>query len=225
MPSIKKNIWGIGSAIILIGAFGMMWFAGSNTNVPSPNAIVKGDTEFTFTNDDYIRGKVDAKVTLVEFGDFQCPACASYAPIVDKVLSDNPDTLRIIYKDFPLRGIHPRAQISAQVARASGRQGKFWEMYDLLYQNQNSWINKQGTGEFEAYATKIGLNLEQFKNDINSQSVKDQVESDLKLGIDLGINGTPTFFLNGKHITNPRSVEELNALINEALNVAESITP
>lgn len=221
MPSIKKNVWGIGSAIILIGAFGMLWFAGNNTSVPSPNATVKGDTEFTFTNDDYIRGKVDAKVTLVEFGDFQCPACAAYAPIVDKVLNDNPDTLRIIYKDFPLRQIHSRAQISAQAARAAGRQGKFWEMYDLLYQNQSSWINKLGAGEFETYATKIGLNLEQFKNDMNSQSVKDQVEGDLKLGIDLGVNGTPTFFLNGKHITNPRSVEEFNALINEALNVTQ----
>lgn len=221
MSFIKRNLWGIRFAVILIGAFGAMWVAGKNTNIPSPTATVTNTTNFTFADDEYIKGPSTAKVTLVEFGDFQCPACGQYYPIVEEVMKAHPDNLRVVFKHFPLTQIHYRAQIASQAAAAAGMQGKFWEMYDLLFKNQNSWVTKSGNTEFENYATQIGLDLSRFRTDISSQAAKDRVARDLKQGIDLGINGTPTFFLNGKHIDNPRSVEEFNKLIEEATKTAQ----
>jgi protein-disulfide isomerase len=221
MSFIKKNMWGIGFTVILLGAFGSMWLAGKINNIPSPTATTKENATISIGAYDNIRGKDTAKVTLVEFGDFQCPACAAYFPVVEQVLKDNPDNLRIVFKNFPLRQIHNRTQIAAEAAQAAAIQGKFWEMFSLLYENQNTWVNKLGSSEFEEYASKIGVNLEQFKKDMASQVVKDKIEQDLKLGIELGINGTPTFYLNGKHITNPRSVAEFNALVNDALKAAQ----
>src|SRR3989338_9946087 len=215
---MKKNIWIIGFVVIFIGALAAMWFARSNTGTPSPNSVAKDEVVFTFGPDDHIKGNNEAKVTLVEFGDFQCPACAAYSPVLMDVLKQNEGVLRIVYKHFPLIQIHLRAQAAAQASVAAGLQGKFWEMYVLLFDNQNEWASKTGTADFEKYAAQLGLDINKFKSDYNSDLVKDKISSDLKEAIDLGLNSTPTFYLNGKKIGNPKTIQEFNDLIKSAEN-------
>ncbi|MEK7590144.1 MAG: thioredoxin domain-containing protein [Patescibacteria group bacterium] len=166
---------------------------------------------------DWMKGGKEAKIILVEYSDFQCPACAAYYPFVKQLTQDFGDKLQIVYRHFPLRQIHKNADASAYAAEAAGRQGKFWEMHDMIFDNQSEWANKYSVEEtFVNYATALGLDIEKFKSDIDSKEVKDKVENDYLSGIRSNVNATPTFFLNGKKILNPRSYDEFKTIINQA---------
>ena len=216
MSSIKKNIWGIGFAVILIGAFGAMALASKNTKLPSSTGTAKDTVEFTITDKDHVKGPANAKVTLVEYADFQCPACAAYFPFVEKLAAEFPNDLRIVYRHFPLKQIHYQAENAAEVAVAAGMQGKFWEMYAVLYNEQQKWATTAGKDPFNAYATQLGLDMTKFEADAKSDAVQDRVNVDLEHGISIGINSTPTFYLNGKKIVAPQSYDAFKALIVEA---------
>jgi protein-disulfide isomerase len=217
MSFIKKNIWGVGFAVILVGAFGAMFLASKNTGLPSGTAVAKDNVDFTITAQDHVEGATNAKATLIEYADFQCPACKAYFPLVEKLKTDFPNDLRIVYRYFPLRQLHYQAENSAEVAEAAGLQGKFWEMYSLLYENQDKWANTAGKEPFNEYAKKINLDMTKFASDENLSSVKDRINLDLNYGISIGINGTPTFYLNGKKLTNPQSYEEFKSLVTAAI--------
>jgi protein-disulfide isomerase len=217
MSFIKKNMWSIGFAVILLGALGAMYLARGNANIPSPTATAKETVDFIITAEDRVKGPDNAKVTIVEFSDFQCPACKAYYPIVDEVLKAHPNDVRLVYKYFPLTQIHFRALASSYAAESAGLQGKFWEMLPLLFNNQDTWSKQTDTKEFEKYASGLGLDLAKFKSDMESGSVKDRVQKDLKFGIDLGINGTPSFYINGKKVVNPSSLAAFNTLVEDAL--------
>jgi protein-disulfide isomerase len=217
MSFIKRNIWAVGFAVIFIGALAAMYFARNASTIPSPTGTAKDEVEFVITEKDHVKGAENAKVTIVEFSDFQCPACRAYYPVVDDLLEKFPNDVRLVYKYFPLTQIHFRALASSYAAEAAGLQGKFWEMHPLLFDNQDVWSRQNDTKEFERYAVQMGLDLAKFKSDMESDAVKERVQSELKYAVDLGANSTPTFYVNGKKISNPKSLEDFEAIIRNEL--------
>lgn len=153
---------------------------------------------------DHVFGSRDQKVVLIEYGDFQCPACASAFPVLKEVKEKFKDDLTFIFRNNPLTAIHPNARVGAAAAEAAGLQGKFWEMHDLLFQNQNAWsqasVDKR-TGLFEGYAKMIGIkDLNKFKSDLGSKEVTAKIDFDLALGKKVPVQGTPTITLNGEKV-------------------------
>ncbi len=181
----------------------------------------------TIAPDDYIKGNPDASVTLVEYLDFECEACGAYFPVVQELAKAYPNDLKIVTRYFPLPS-HRNSMTAALAAEAAGRQGKYWEMHDLLFTEQKNWGEKPTPTPivFEKYAEQLGLNMEQFKKDVASPEVKARVQRDFDAGEQLGNTGTPTFYLNGKKIQNPNGLEAFKALIDAELgtNVEFGIT-
>jgi protein-disulfide isomerase len=164
-------------------------------------------------------GPADAPVTLEEFGDFECPPCGLLHPILKQMEHEFGPRIRIIFREFPLVPTHQHALAAARSAEAAGLQGKFWEMHDLIYENQQTWHEAFDVRPiFEGYATKIGLDVERFKRDIDSQVVQDRIFRDGKRGHVMGVKGTPTVFLNGQEVPfESLQTEKLRAVINTAL--------
>jgi protein-disulfide isomerase len=173
---------------------------------------------------DHILGPADAKVTLIEYSDFQCPACELYYQIIEQLVNESSTTMRLVYRHFPLDEVlpdgkvqHPNADGAAMASEAAGVQGKFWEMYRLLFGNHADWTElSDPTSVFVGYATKLGLNVDQFKKDLTNQSLRDAIQADKNEGMSIGINSTPTFFVNGKTIVNPQGYEAFKAIIDAA---------
>lgn len=201
--------------VLVIGLLAYYFYA-----APAPVDTSK-PVDISISKTDNIRGALNGKVTLVEFGDFQCPACASYEPIVRQVLADNKDTLKIVYKHFPLTQIHRNALSAAKATEAAALQGKFWEMHDILYDKQDEWSGALNARDFYlTYATTIGLDTTKFSKDLESKVLEEKVLAEFKEGVSLGVQGTPTFFLNGKKLENPRDLGTFNKLIKDAAAAA-----
>jgi protein-disulfide isomerase len=164
-------------------------------------------------------GKEGAKVTLVEFGDYQCPACAAAHPIIKQVMDSykgNPD-VSFVFRHFPL-DIHPNAIPASLSAEAAGEQGKYWEMYDKLYQNQNEWASLNNPLDtFVRYAKEIGINEGQFKSAVEQRKHINIVNADYDDGEAAGVTSTPTFFLNGEKLVGVPDPNELKQKIDEKL--------
>lgn len=173
----------------------------------------------TASGSNYTKGPENASVTVVEYADFQCPACRSYFPITQQLVDKYGDRVKFQFRHFPLVQIHQNAMIAHRAAEAAGRQGKFWEMHDLLYSRQTAWQDsKNATAIMEDYAAELGLNMDQFKADFASESVNDTIQADIKAGQALGANSTPTFIINGKKIDKlPTDVAGFSQLIDEQL--------
>jgi protein-disulfide isomerase len=151
-------------------------------------------TEYQSIQDtDHITGNKDAPITLVEYGDFQCPHCGRAFPIIKNILENLEGNLLFVYRHFPLSKAHPEARMAAVAAEAADRQGLFWEMYNVLFENQRQLKNDA----IMRYAGMIGLNLEQFESDIQDEALHKKVENDFMSGLKSGVNATPTFFVNG----------------------------
>ncbi len=197
-------------ALIVVLLFAYYFYATSTKTETPPVNIAISET-------DHVRGALDGKVTLVEFGDFQCPACGAYEPLVRQVEKDNAKTLKVVFRNFPLIQIHKNALIAAKAAEAAGLQGKFWEMHDILYDKQLEWSEGINARDFIlVYATTIGLDTKKFTADLNNQALEDKILAEYKEGVNLGVQGTPTFFVNGKKIKSPQSPEEFNKIIADA---------
>jgi protein-disulfide isomerase len=146
-------------------------------------------------------GLETAPVTLEEFGDFQCPPCGMLHPILKQMESEFGDRLRIIFREYPLVPAHAHALSAARAAEAAGLQGKFWEMHAMLFENQAGWKDAFDVRPiFEGYATKIGLDLERYRRDLTSETVEQRIFLDGKRAHSLGVEGTPTVFMNGREI-------------------------
>ena len=155
----------------------------------------KGDAESM-----HIRGNADAAVTLEEFGDFQCPPCGSISRFLDELVKEYDPHLRIVFRNFPL-SMHQHARDAAVAAEAAGLQGRFWEMHDVLYREQATWSKADNTRElFESYAGMIGLNLDQFKKDMEGEKARARVDSDQERANLLGVKITPDVFINDRQI-------------------------
>ena len=212
---IKRFLfWGFAVSVVVLSLWGIGYWA-SNTSPKYENK-----TADEITQSDWVKGNPQATVTLLEYSDFQCPACGSYFPIVKQLLEDHPDDVRFVYRHFPLRSIHAKAQLAGQASEAAGLQDKFWEMHDILFERQSVWVNGDHEELFVSYAQELGLNVEQFKNDLESPDTKNKVDGDYLSAVGAKLNSTPSFFVNGRKITNPRTYEEFKILINEALKGA-----
>lgn len=187
-------------AIFVAAVFVIFWL-----NRSRPESVTTGGT--------FEKGKA----TLVEYSDFQCPACRMYYPVVKQLAGEFGDKMIWQYKYFPLKSIHKNAEISAWAGESAKLQGKFNEMEDILFTKQDEWANADALPLFTNYAVSLGLNKDKFLKDIDSAPVHDKVDADYAEGISLGIDGTPTFFLNGKKITNPNSYDEFKQLIQQAV--------
>jgi protein-disulfide isomerase len=142
---------------------------------------------------DHVEGSADAPLTLVEYGDYQCPYCGAAYPIVKRLQKTLGKKLRFVFRNFPLTQVHPHALIAAEAAEAAALQGKFWEMHDLLFEQQ-AFLNPD---IIFSWAKRIGLDLEKFGNDIKQEVIENRIKEDRQSGIRSGVNGTPTFFVNG----------------------------
>jgi len=165
-----------------------------------------------------VRGNSDAPITIVEFGDFQCPFCREVQSTLKAVMDKYQGRVRLGFRDFPLRQIHPQAQSAAEAGRCAAEQGKFWEYHDLLYANQGK-LDQNGLKE---QARTAALDVERFDACLAGGRFKPQIESDLQSGTGAGITGTPGFFINGVPLTGAQPLSEFEKIIDSQLVEGES---
>ncbi len=203
----------LGLVLVVIAVIGgLIWLAeGQDNDQPSPISS-------EVSSQDHRRGNPEASVVVVEYADFQCPACAVYASVSDKLFTEYGDRVQFVFRHFPLKTIHKNAVGAARAAEAAALQGKFWEMHDVLFANQNSWANLNNPADaFVSFAEALELDTEKFRNDLNSKEVKDRVEADYDSATAAGLSGTPSFFINGQPIENPRGYEAFAELLDSTL--------
>ncbi|MDB6022861.1 MAG: formate/nitrite transporter [Pedosphaera sp.] len=164
---------------------------------------------------DHIQGPLDAPLTLVEYGDYECPACGAAYPAVKTVQAALGDRLRFVFRNFPLANIHPHAEHAAEAAEAAGKRGRFWEMHDILYENQDALEDEN----LAQYAVQLGLDARQVFLEIESGAYRDRIRQDFQIGVRSGVNGTPTFFTNGLRHNGPWDPDSLVAALTESAAV------
>lgn len=142
---------------------------------------------------DHIQGPQNAPITLVEYGDFECPYCGQAFYIVKQLQQRLGDQMRYVFRNFPLVQVHPYALQAAEAAEAAGAQGKYWQMFDMLFEHQDAL----DTNHLIQYAKDIGLNVDKFKQDLENHTFVPRIEEDIESGVRSGVEGTPTFFING----------------------------
>ena len=162
---------------------------------------------------DHALGPADARVTLVEYGDFECPFCGSAYPELQRVLRDLGPKIRFVFRHFPLAEAHPRAPHAAEVAEAAAAQGKFWQMHDLLYQRQAALGDENLVG----YARELGLDAERVRRELADHTHAARVREDFLGGVRSGVSGTPRFFINGRPHEEPGDAKTLAVALRRAL--------
>ncbi len=167
-------------------------------------------------------GAQDTTVSLVEYSDFQCPACRAYYPVIEQIIEKYKDKISFEYRHYPLTTIHRNAFAAARASEAAGKQDKFWEMYRLLFANQPSWA-ESGTARstFEGYAKQLGLDLGRYKTDFASSETNSAINASIREFNSRRLpKSTPTFLLNGKKVTAGNSVEAFSKLIDKQLELS-----
>lgn len=167
---------------------------------------------------DHVLGSRTSKAVLIEYGDFECPACAAYQPIVTQLKDKYGDALALVFREYPLTQLHKYAMLAAQAAEAADKQGQFWAMHDLLYQRQNSWVSSlDARPVLIGYAQELGLNVSQFTTDLDSAAVKARIQTDISSGSAANVPGTPTFFFNGKQVVTTGNMTDFTNLIDAVI--------
>ena len=161
---------------------------------------------------DHIEGSADAPVTLVEYGDFECPYSGRAYPILKQVRERMGDRLRFGFRNFPLARIHPHAAAAAEAAEAAGGQGRFWEMHDQLFEHQD----RLEDADLHGYAAELGLDVERFDQELAAHTYAPRVEEDLSGGDRSGVNGTPAFYINDVRYDGSYQADDLIAALEEA---------
>lgn len=194
MSNEAKILIGISVATIVLVVGASLIFGGQK---PSDNAAPVANTEALVRSDSNKKGAKNGKVTIVEFGDFQCPACGAVHPTVKQLTREYGDQVTFVFRNFPLQ-MHKNAQAAHQAAEAAGAQGKFFEMHDMLFENQSEWENSGNPMEqFTKYAKELKLDEAKFKADIEAKKFDKKIEQDVNDGYAVGVAATPTFFING----------------------------
>ncbi|HXF50383.1 MAG TPA: thioredoxin domain-containing protein [Dehalococcoidia bacterium] len=176
---------------------------------PTPPAVVDVSVD-----DDPARGPEDAAVTIIEFSDFQCPYCGRFfQQTLPQLMAQYGDRIRFVYRDFPLDQIHPNARNAAIAAECADDQGRFWEYHDVLFSNQQAL----GVADLKRYAEQLGLDVAAFSACLDSQKYNDEVNADLRDGLQAGVTGTPTFFINGRRVVGAQPLQTFQTLIDQAL--------
>lgn len=205
-------LWSLGGMLLVAALWALVVFS-SGGNQPASSiklpAVSASDYQTT----------PEAKVALVEYADFQCPACKAYYPLVKQLQTTYGDKLNVVYRFFPLKTIHQNAVNSAKAAYAAGKQNKFWEMHDKLFDTQDTWATlPDPEATFLGFAKDLGLNTDQFKKDYEDGNTLVFINNAYNADTAIGLNATPTFFLNGKQIENPQSFDAFKKLIDQALS-------
>lgn len=206
-----KNIvtWGI-VGLVLAGVVALI--------VVSSKGSTSSGTLAPITDQDHLRGSLTAKAMIIEYSDFQCPACGLYYPILKELETKYGEKIGVVYRHFPLTTVHQYSQQAAQASEAAQFQGKFWEMHDKLFEEQKNWsVESDVKKVFTEYAKGLGLDPAKFSDDMNSSAVKDRITKDVDNGNAIKISGTPTFYLNGSKISNPGTTDAFAKLIDDAL--------
>jgi len=195
-------------AVIVVGFAGILVVNNHKNN--TQNSSSTGTTSASGATQ-HIEGDATSKVTLVEYGDYECPVCESYYPVVQQVQQQYNATVKFQFRNLPLSSIHPNALAGARAAEAADMQGKFWQMHDTLYSSSNwqQWSTSNDPQPyFTQYATSLGLNVAKFNSDYKSIAVNDRIQADLAAFSKTGEQeATPTFFLNGKYLSNANLVD------------------
>ncbi len=214
--SSKSVIFWAVVLIILVGSV-LAVASGSGGDEGNNNAAATSE----INESEWTKGTPGSKVEIVEYSDFQCPACRGFERIINPIVSEFSNHVYFAYRHFPLKSIHPNATLSARAAEAAGIQGKFWEMHDKLFEGQSAW-EKQPSEEakkiFITYATELELDLAAFEADIDSGKLIDKVEDAYNHAVEVGVTYTPSIFVNGVLIKNPGSVDEFRTLIRTYLD-------
>ncbi|HEX9664556.1 MAG TPA: thioredoxin domain-containing protein [Patescibacteria group bacterium] len=171
------------------------------------------DFEYQVTDQDHTIGPADAKVTIVEFSDFECPFCGRSYPVVKQILTDYQDQVRFVYKHYPL-GFHPLAQPAAEASECAGEQGKFWEYHDQIFENQSLMTSEN----LRQWAKDLGLNSSQFNRCLDLATYADKVKADLALGNANDVSGTPAFFINNMLVAGSYPYEAMKQVIDQELS-------
>lgn len=199
-------------SVLLIG--GAVWY--SDSVAKKSNVGVEVVTA--------VKGNPDASVVLEEFADFQCPACGQFHPYVKEIMDEYGDQVRLEFRHFPLIQFHPYAEPAARAAEAAGQQGKFFEFHDKLFENQAEWSNGGNPSlYFNQYAEELGLDMDTFATHQKSSVIRDHIRSDLSEGRERGVEGTPTFFLNGEKVE-MKLIGDLKASVESALGIVPDVS-
>jgi protein-disulfide isomerase len=167
---------------------------------------------------DHVKGNPDGQVLIVEYSDFECPACAAYEPLIDQVIQDYGDNVAVAYRHFPLKQIHPDAVPAARASEAAANQSQFWPYHDILFERQAEWSQLANPyPKFVEYAEELGLDVEQFERDYSSDYAKGVVEFMYRDAIARNLRGTPSIFLNGNPVVGVTSYEDLARQVERAL--------
>lgn len=216
MTQEAKVIAGIGIVTLAIIVGGVFFFNKSSQTQSNPQSKVT-DEKLLIGKDSHKIASDSAKVTIVEFGDYQCPACGAAHPVVKQILSDYQGRITFVFRNFPLP-MHSNAKISAEAAEAAGAQGKFWEMHDKLYESQATWAETAKPLDlFVSYAQEFGLDTSKFKEEVEGNKYAERINKDQTDGNTLGVNSTPTFFINGEKLVGTPNYNSLKSMIDSRL--------
>lgn len=194
------------------------------SNVNS-GVIIEGEERNGFIAD-HVRGKADSKIIVVEYADYQCPGCASMAPHLDKIYEEYKDDVAFVFRNFPLKS-HQNARAASAAAEAAGKQGYFWEMYDSIYSNRNSWIEQTGDARTNTFAelfagvSKGQGDVDQFRKDLSDENVIKKIDFDYKLGLEVDkVTATPSIYINGVavDVSSVSTFDEVEDLIRKDLD-------
>lgn len=214
MSQELKIMGGIGIASLLI-LIATVYFMTRSQKIEEN--IPRVDASKLVTEQSHRRGSSSASVVLVEFGDYQCPACAAAHPVTKKLLEEYDDKVQLVFRHFPLQQ-HANAQIAAEAAEASGAQGKYWEMHDLLYEHQNDWAETEDpVPTFVGYAEQLAIDSKRFEAELKDGKYTAIVKKDEAAGDGLGVNSTPTFYVNGRKVVTTPSYVTLRGMIDQEL--------
>ncbi|MBO0869301.1 MAG: DsbA family protein [Micromonosporaceae bacterium] len=181
----------------------------------TPFEVTGGHLTVPVTMEDRIRGPLHAPVSLVEYGDFQCPHCASAYPVVREVMHQRPDTVQFVYRHFPLPNVHPYAEYAAEVSEATAARDLFWEMHDWMFEHSADLA----TTTIRIGLRDLGLQPAVIESEVDSHLYLDKVRSDFVGGVRSGVNGTPTFYVNGVRLDRGYAVADLLAAVDERIAV------
>lgn len=212
--------WLLGGVIVVVGF--MVWLGSNTAKTPQGQRDVSGIEAM-----DHSWGPENAAVTIVEYSDLQCPACAAYHPAIKQLRVTHADTVRFVYRHHPLYDIHPLADLASRATEAAHAQGKFWEMQDRLFATQASWTSlssSDATNRFATYARELGMDEDRFRKDLISDAVASRITRDMLLSSRAGVSGTPTFFINGSLVSLPSNYASLRSIIDGLLNPATGTT-
>ena len=168
------------------------------------------------TGDDHVQGPADAPVTVLEYGDYECPFCRGGARDVHRMLDLYPGSIRFVFRNFPIPQLHPHAELAAEAAEAAADQGKFWEMYDLLLRPSS----RLDLDSLLGYARDLGLDIDRFRKEVTGRAHAAKIEGDVRAGVGNGVNATPKFYVDGKRIDGKFPLEGLEDAIRASVRAA-----